>query len=282
MNDFPAPFPRYSTNAAGSDGLERQVYNQVHSGPGDQQLVASDLEAIFQQRLQNLANPSSWQQFQMCNLGPSIREHANPAVQPPNGQIHFRAQYCTGLEAQEGNVRQMHEVEAPSSFHQDIQDPQANPAQFQNMDYRVGLSRFQAQELLAAHSAQIGRGPPHHLLNLPDFRGGLSTSHEHHMERIGSDRLGEQTLPPSRIMERPGETAEPRADPCKGPQVIFTVEEHPCEDQETLDGLSPLPPTPEVKVIKEVPEWAPLSVLDIRYLRSYEMQDTINASYGRL
>lgn len=49
-------------------------------------------------------------------------------------------------------------------------------------------------------------------------------------------RLDEQTLPPSKISERPGEIAEPRADLCKGPQVIFTVEEHPCEDQETLDG----------------------------------------------
>ncbi|BDA40841.1 hypothetical protein COCOBI_01-4950 [Coccomyxa sp. Obi] len=251
MSDFSAPFPRYSRHADGSDGVhQQQGYNLVHSVPGDQQVVASDLEAVFQQRLQKLAHPSSWQQFQV-----------NPAVQPPNGLIHFHAQHCTGLEAQEGSVPQIHAVEAPSSFHQAIQDPRAYPAHFQNLDYQAGLSRFQAQDILAAHSAQIGRGPQHHLLNLSDFRRGLATSHEHPMESIGSGRSDEQTLPSSRILERLGETAELRADPCKDPQVIFTVEEHPCEDQETLDGLSTLPPTPEVTVIREAPGWAPLSVL---------------------
>ncbi len=96
---------------------------------------------------------------------------------------------CTCM-AQEGNVPQIHGVEALSSFHQDTQDPRENPAHFQNLDGRVGWSHFQAQESLAAHSSQIGRGPPHHFLNLPDFRRGLATSHEHPMESIGSGRWG--------------------------------------------------------------------------------------------
>lgn len=89
---------------------------------------------------------------------------------------------------QEGNIPQFYGVEAPSTLHQAIQDPRANPAHFQNLDYPVGVSHFQAQEILAAHSAQVGRGPPHHLLNLPEFRRGLPASYEHPMENTGSGR----------------------------------------------------------------------------------------------
>ncbi len=53
------------------------------------------------------------------------------------------------------------------------------------------------------------------------------------VERCRSD---EQALPSREISESLVEIAGPRAEPCKGPQIIFTVEEHPSEDEETLDG----------------------------------------------
>lgn len=222
MSNFLAPYPRYSRHADGSDGLH--LAHQVHFGPGNQQVVASDLEALFQQRLQKLANPSSWQQIQ------------------------------------EGDIPGNQGLEASSSFHQAMQDPRENPGHFQNLEYGGPLSYFQAQDILSAHSAQIGTGPRHSLVNLPAFGTRLSTSHDYPMDSISSGRSDEQAHPPSRILENYCEAAQPEADPCKGPQVIFTVEEHPY-DEDTLDGPSPARPTPEVTVMREAPEWAPLSAL---------------------